>query len=405
MRRSNNKVRITAQLINAANGFSIWSQDYDLNVSDIVTSQTDIARAVARQLKVQLLGDEAARIATGGTHESEAHDAYLRGLHAVNLRTRQGFALGIAEFGRATAIDPNYALAYAGLARAYSLVQIFGGGTAAQTMPEARDAALRALQLDESLADAHTTLAFVKVHYEYDWAGALREFRRALQLDPGDAQTHFFYSNSWLSPRGRHDEAVAEILRAASLDPLSIPIRAFVGRTYLWARRYGAALAAFREAEQLNPNVAIVQERLAHLYTYTGEYDKAIAAETRARVLAGEAAASASAKEAALRAALVKDGPPGYWRVVLGFSKSADNPPEAYSTSFGRAVVLARLGERGEALAALEQAYTERQLALTEIAVEPAFDGLRSDPHFTALLHRIGLLEPAGTAAAAAPAH
>jgi len=391
VRRSNDKVRITAQLINAVNGFSIWSQDYDLNVNNIVTLQTDIAKAVAQQLQVQLLGDEAARIETGGTSHSEAHDAYLRGLHAVNLRSREGFSLGIAEFGRATVLDPNYALAYAGLARAYGLAQVFGGGTATQTMPKARDAALRALQLDELLADAHTMLAFVKVHYEYDWAGALREFRRALQLNPGDAQTHFFYSNSWLSPRGQHDEAIAEVLRAASLDPLSIPIQAFVGRTYTWARRYSDALAAFRKAEQLNPNVAIVEERLAHLYTYTGEYDKAIVVETKARVLAGEAPTAALTKEGELRAALTKDGPSGYWRVVLGFSKSADNPPEAYSTAYGRAIVLARLGQRAEALAALEQAYTERQLALTEIGVEPAFDGLRADPHFSDLLHRVGL--------------
>src|SRR5580658_6037612 len=393
VRRSNNKVRITAQLINAVNGFSIWSQDYDRDLNNILAEQTDIAKAVARQLQVQLLGDEAARIERGGTHQTEAHDAYLRGLHALNLRTKEASSQSIAEFSRATVIDPDYALAWAALARAYSLAQIFGGGTAAQTMPKARSAALRALQLDDSLGDAHATLAFVQVHYDYDWAGAQREFRRALQLDPNSAQAHFFYSNSWLSPRGRHDEAIAEMRVAAKLDPLSVGIQAFVGRTYTWARRYDEALAAFQHAEQLNPNVAIVQERLAHLYTYTAEYPKAIAAETRARVLSGEAVETTLGKERELRAALAKDGPPGYWRVVLSFSQSADNPPEAYSTNYGRAVVFARLGESEQALAALEQAYAERQLALTEMGVEPAFDALRSHPHFSELLRRVGLAQ------------
>ena len=396
VRRSNNKVRITAQLINAVNGFSIWSQDYDRDLNNIVAVQTDIARAVAQQLQVQLLGDEAARIERGGTRQTEAHDAYLRGLHSLNLRTKEASNLSIAEFSRATVIDPNYALAYAALARAYSLAQVFGGGTAAQTMPKARNAALRALELDDSLGEAHATLAFVKVHYEYDWAGAEREFRRALQLDPSSAHAHFFYSNSWLSTRGQHDEAIAEMLLAAKLDPLSIAIQAFVGRTYIWARRYAEALAAFQHAEQLNPNVAIVQERLAHLYTYTGEYEKAIGAETRARVLSGEAVETALSKEGELRAALARDGPPGYWRVVLSFSQSPDNPPEAYSTNYGRAIVFARLGESEQALAALEKAYAERQLALTEMGVEPAFDALRSHPHFSDLLRRVGLLQVGG---------
>ncbi len=351
-----------------------------------------MASGIAAKIRLTLSPEMQNRVSSAPTLNANAHEAYLLGLQALNLRTNDGSGTSIAEFSRAIEIDPNYAPAYAALARAYSLSQLFRGGRPLETMPRALDAALRALQLDDSLADAHTTLAFVRAHYQYDWAAAEREFRRALELNPSDAQTHFFYSNSYLSPFARHVEAIAEMRTAVELDPLSVPIQAFMGRSYLWARRYDEALAELQKAQQMNPNSALIEERLAHLYTYTGAYDKAIEAETRARVFSGETAENASSVGASLRKALAEGGPRGYWKAVLRLSQSDNNPPESYSTSYGRAIVFARLGEHEKAIAELVTAYDERQLAMTEIAVEPAFDALRADPEFSALVNRVGLL-------------
>jgi len=178
---------------------------------------------------------------------------------------------------------------------------------------------------------------------------------------------------------------------AVELDPLSLPTQSFLGRTYLWARRYDEALAQFQKANRMDPNFAINLERLAHLFTYTGRFGDAIDEETRARMLAGEEPKAALAKADALRTALATHGPRGYWEKVLELSAEQDNPPESYAGSYGLAILCTRLAENQKAIECLERAYTERQLALTEIGIEPAFDGLRSEPRFAALVRRLGL--------------
>jgi tetratricopeptide (TPR) repeat protein len=179
--------------------------------------------------------------------------------------------------------------------------------------------------------------------------------------------------------------------KATELDPLSLPIQSFAGHAYFWARRYDEALAQYRTANKMDPNFAINHERLAHLYTYVGKFEQAIDEETKARMLAGEDPKAALAKADALRAALAAHGPRGYWEKLLELSAAKENPPEAYIASYGLAILYARLGEKEKALDCLEQAYTERQLAMTEIGIEPAFDQLRSEPRFAALLGRVGL--------------
>jgi len=258
-------------------------------------------------------------------------------------------------------------------------------------MPKAREAVLRALTLNDSLAEAHTTLAFLRAHFEYDWPAAEQEFGRALDLNPSDAYAHFFYSNSYLSPFGRHDDAISEMKKAIELDPLSVVIQSFFGRTYLWARRYDEALAELRKAGQMDPNFAINHERLAHLYTYLQEYDDAIEEETKARMLAGEDPKNVLLKQNELKSALDARGPRGYWETLLKFSKGKQNPPEAYTGNYGLAIIYARLGERDNCMDGLEQACVERQLAMTEIGIEPALDPLRSEPRFRELLRQVGL--------------
>jgi len=391
VRRANDRVRVTAQLIQSSDQTHLWAASYDRDLSDFLKLQSEVALTIASKIQLTLSEQVEARLAGTLTVNPEAHEAYLRGLEAWNLRTREGFQRGIVEFNRAIVIDPNYALAYVGLARAYSLVSITGGATPLEAMPKAREAALRAVALDDSLADGHTVLAFVKAEFEYDRPAAEREYQRALELNPSDAYAHFFYSNSYLSPLGRHKEAIAEMKVAIELDPFSAPIQSFLGRSFLWARRYDEALAQLRKCDALFPEFVINHERLAHLYTYAGRFEDAIAEETKARLLSGEDPKAVAMKEEALRRTLTANGPHAYWEKVLQFSQMKENPPEAYATAYGVALIYARLGEKQKALESLERAYAERQLAMTEIGVEPAFDGLRFDPRFADLLRKVGL--------------
>lgn len=393
VRRDGERVRVTAQLIQASDQTHLWAGSFDRELGDVVKLQNEVALAIADKIELTLSHDERARLAEAPAVNPEAHLAYLRALQVWDWRTKQGAERSIAELQRAISLDPNYALAYAGLARVYSLAPITGVLSGEEAMPKAREAASRAIALDDSLAEGHTALAFVKAHYEYDWAGAQREYLRALELNPNDAYAHLFYSNSYLSPLGRHDEAIGEMKKAIELDPFSSPVQSFLGRTYLWARRYDDALAQGQKCNQMFPEFAVNHERLAHLYTYTGKFQEAIAEDTKARLLAGEDSESVSKKENSLRQALKSGGPHGYWQQLLEFAQTADNPPEAYTSSYGLAIVYTRLGEKEKAIQSLEKAYEERVLAMTEIGVEPALDPLRSDPRFQSLLRRVHLVQ------------
>lgn len=391
VRGSTERVRVAAQLIASNDQTHLWAASFDRDASDILRLQGEVARAIADKIQLTLSKQTVTRLTRAPSLNPQAHEAYLEGLQAENLRTRPGFEQAIAEFRRALTLEPNYAVAYAALARTYSLATVVGMGSPAEMMRQARDAAVKALQIDDSVASAHTTLGFAQAHTEFAWATAEREFQRGIELNPSDAYGHFFYSNSFLSPFGRHDQAIAEMKTAIHLDPLSPPIDSFLGRTYLWARRYDDALAHLRKSAQRFPNFALNHVRLAHLYTYLGRFDDAIAEETKARLLSGQDAREALNQEDALRTAFASRGQRGYWEKLLEFSQTGFNAPEAYNSSYGIALLYARLGENDRALDSLERAYTERQLPMTEIAVEPALDPLRSDVRFLALLRRVGI--------------
>jgi TolB-like protein/DNA-binding winged helix-turn-helix (wHTH) protein len=393
VRSASQRVRVTAELIAARDQTQLWADSFDRDSSDILRLQAEVARAVADKIQLTLSKQASSRLTRTRSLSPAAHDAYLQGLEAQSLRTRESFKLAIAEFNRATALEPDYALAYAELARTYSLGTVVGLGPPAEMMREARNAALKALEIDDSIAAAHTTLGFIHAHFEYDWAAAEREYRRGIALNPSDANGHLFYSNSLLSPQGRHDEAIAEMKIAMQLDPLSAPIDSFLGRTLLWARRYDEALAHLQKSVQRFPNFVLNHMRLGHLYTYMSRFGDAITEDTKARVLYGQDVHEAVNQENALRAALAQGGPHGYWLQVLALAQTGFEAPEGYGSSYGTAMLWARLGDSERAVNLLERAYSERQLAMTEIAIEPAFDSLRSSDRFRALLRRVGVGE------------
>ena len=391
VRGASDRVRVTAQLIVVKDQTHIWAQSFDRESSDILKLQSEVARAIADKIQLTLSAQAAARLTQALSVNPQAHEAYLEGLEAENLRTKPAYERAVAAFNRAIALDPRYALAYAELARTYSLGTVVGPGIPSDLMSKARTAATKALEIDDSTVAAHTTMGFIHAHFDFDWAGAEREFRRAIELNPSDAYSHLFYSNSLLSPLGRHDEAIAEMKIAIRLDPLSAPVDSFLGRTYLWARRYNDALAQLQRSVQRFPNFALAYVRLAHLYTYINRFNDAIAEETRARLLSGQDTRDAIKQEDALRSALAARGQRGYWEKVLEFSQSGGNAPESYTSSYGTAILYSRLGDNDKALESLEQAYTERQVAMTEIGIEPALDPLRADIRFRGLLSRVGL--------------
>jgi TolB-like protein/DNA-binding winged helix-turn-helix (wHTH) protein/Tfp pilus assembly protein PilF len=392
VRQSNGRVRVTAQLIQTSDQTHLWADSFERDLNDILRLQTDVARAIATKIQVALSQQVEARLSRTLTVNPEAYEAYLRGLQAWNLRTKGGFERSIVEFNEAIKRDPNYAPAYVGLARSYSVAPIFGVSTASEMMPKARDVAKRALAMDDSVAEAHTTLAFVQAHYEYDWPTSEREYLRAIEVNPSDAYAHFFYSNSYLSPLAQHNAAMAEMKKAIDLDPFSVPIQSFAGLTYMLARRYDEALAQFQKANQMNPTFALNHQRLARYYMCVGKFDDAIREGTNARLLAGEDAKTVVMKEETLQKALTAGGPRGYWEKLLELSQMKENPPEGFATSYGLARIYAQLGENEKALQSLEKAYEEREIPLTEIGVEPALDPLRSNSRFQSLVRRMGLM-------------
>lgn len=387
VRRSGNQVRVTAQLIQAKDQTHLWAQDYDRRMSDVLQIQTSIAAAIAGEIRLTL----PAAKAPPAPVNADAYESYLRGMQDLEQRTQPGLRSAIAELTQAISLDPQYAAAWAELSRTYSLSPVFGILPAREAMPKARDAAERAISLDERSPVAHCTLAFVMAHFDFDWPGAEREFQRAIALNPSDPYSHLFYSNSFLSPKARHDQAIAEMKTAVALDPLSFPVQSFLGRTLLWAGHFDEALSQFAKANRISPNSALGHVRLAHTYSSIARYQDAIAEEEKARILTGETPEAAVAKGRQLRDSFKQRGARGYWEQQLKLMQLHDNVPESYTGSYGLAVLYTQLADPEKAMTALNQAFTERDLRLTEIAIEPLFNPLHTDPSFNDFETRLGL--------------
>ena len=269
--RSGDRVRITAQLIRTATDRHIWAEAYDGDLKDVLSLQARVAEAITNQVKLNLSAEESGRLRSAPTVNPEAFDLYLRGRYAWNQRNVEGFNKAIQYFNQAIEKDPNFALAYSGLADCHTLLALYGEGVTSMT--DAKAAAEKALQLDGTLAEAHTSLAAVKVLHDWDWQGAEQEFHRAIELNPNFAQAHHWYGNLLLGPKGRHEEAIAELQRAQELDPLSPIIKADAGFGYFLAGRYDLALQAYQKVLAANPNFVPVHFYLSKYYLQTGQYD------------------------------------------------------------------------------------------------------------------------------------
>jgi TolB-like protein len=385
VQKVNDQVRVNVQLINALHDAHLWGDIYDRKLTDIFAVESDIATTIADTLQAKLTGAEESLIAKHPTESAEAHELYLKGRFFWNKRTPENFQKAITYFQQAIEKDTSYALAYSGLADCYALLADYGADPPNETMPKAKAAALKALQIDPNLAEAHASLAQILRDYDWDYAGALREIDRAIQLNPNYATAHQWRAES-LSPLERHEEAITEAKRALELDPLSSIINRILGEMYFHARRYDEAIAQFRKTIEIEPNFPSAHLMLGRGYGAKGQYSEAVAEFVKMTELVGMGEASREMHDA-----YANGGWNGYLRYVA--ENGTTKTTAGYRKAYGVAASFAELGEKDEAFAWLEKAYQQREYELTLLRVSPEIDNLRSDPRFTDLLRRVGLAQ------------
>ena len=384
----NDRLLITAELVDVENNHRLWGGQYDRKMSDVLALQSEISREISAQLRFTLTGDQEKRVTKHFTENTEAYQAYLKGRYYWNKRTGDDLKKAIEFFNQAIAKDPSYALAYAGLADCYIVIPNYAEVSAQDAYTKAKNAALKALELDDSLAEAHTSLGGIRSDYEWDFAGAEKELKRAIELNPNYATGHHWYAQ-YLSAMGRHQEAIAEIKRAQELDPLSLIITYVVGDTYLKARQYDRAIEQFRKTIEMDKTFARAHRYLGNAYVEKGMYDEAITEFQTADALTGTDPEKVASKAKALRDAYAAAGPQGFWNKQLDILKQ--DSEHASVSPYSIASVYARLGDLNQTVTWLEKAYHDHDEYLVYLKIDPQFDRFRSDPHIIDLMRRIGL--------------
>jgi TolB-like protein/DNA-binding winged helix-turn-helix (wHTH) protein/Flp pilus assembly protein TadD len=382
--RSGDQVRITAQLIDASTDKHLWSQSYEGELRDTLALQDRVARAIADQIRVKLTPREQAALKSVKVVNPEAYQSYLKGRYFWNKRTADGLRVALAYFNQAVEEDPNYAQAYSGLADTYALLGDwqYAVMTPKEANPKAKAAALKAVELDSALAEAHNSLAFVLDGYDWDLNGGGKEFRRAIELNPGYATAHHWYA--WhLGLLGQYDEAIAEMKKAQSLDPLSLIINADLAELLVLAHSYDEAIGQSRKTIEMDPNFGMAHNQLGQAYLQKQMYKEAIAELQKAVQLSGGSPTCI----ANLARAYALSGQRSETVDLLGELKTRSTP--GYSHASEIAAIYVSLGDRDEAMNWLEKGYGER--FNPGVLIRPGFDPLRSDPRFQNLVHRVGL--------------
>jgi TolB-like protein/DNA-binding winged helix-turn-helix (wHTH) protein/Tfp pilus assembly protein PilF len=373
VQRSGGRVRVTAQLIHAATDAHLWAREYERDLLDVLKLQGEVARAVADEIRIQVTDEERARLASARSINPQAHEAYLQGRYHSGKGDEQGWKQAIEYFERAIQLDADYAAAYAGLSDAWQYRGVFGASFKQVESP-LRAAALKAVELDDQLAEAHISLGNIKQYYDWDWVGAEQEFRRAIELDPGSLIAHISYGHL-LMHLGRHNEAINEGRIALQLDPLSSATQGSLGRFLYRAQKYEEALLHLMRAVELEPRSVGANFRLGDVYAQLGRYDEAIAAFERIR----ETMPQGGDFQAGIARVYALMGRKREARQMISRLKA--NP-------YVIAAVYATLGDKDEAFRILEKAVEERQL-LAALKVDPPFENLHSDPRWKVLLRRM----------------
>jgi TolB-like protein/Flp pilus assembly protein TadD len=382
VQKAGDSVRVNVKLIQAASDSHLWADTYDRKLTDIFAVESEIAKAVADTLQAKLTGSELHAIAARPTENTEAHQLYLKGRFFWNKRTGNDLKKSVDYFNQAIAADPKYALAYVGLADAYVVVPLYGGGAPRDSYPQAKAAAKKALEFDDALGEAYTSLARVLCAYDFDFSQGTREFQRAIELNPNYATAHQWYGSNLLC-LGRFNEAIAELKRAIELDPLSLVINTDLGNAYIYARRYDEAIEQLRKTLEMDPGFYYAHWNLGSALAAKGALDAAIAEYQKARALNDDPRLLAL-----LAYAYGFSGNKAEAMKIL--DQLAALSKQRYVSAFNFALVYLGLGEKNQTLYFLEKTYEDRDsYSIAFIKVQPFFDPLRSDPRFEALVEKI----------------
>jgi tetratricopeptide (TPR) repeat protein len=377
---------LSLELVDTKTGNQIWGEQYNRKFTDIVSLQNEIAREVSNKLRQKLSGADEQKLAKNYPISSEAYELYLQGLYHWNKRTNESVGKATEYFQRAIEKDPNYALAYIGLASSYIVMPIL---PPRESYPKAKAAALKALEIDESLGEAHAVLANVSFYYEYNWENAEREYKRAIELSPNYPTLHHWYGDS-LAFVGRFDESFAEYKRALELDQLSFAISTDLGLVYYRARQYDRSIEHLKKLRDLDPNYVRTHDYLAIVYEEKGMFEEALAEKEKSSMLQGKDMEKIIKVNSAIRNAIKESGAKGYWQKLLDVSKEqAQKGNTVYPIDI--AIFYAKLNERDQAFVWLEKAFEERLSDMVMLKVSPEWDNIRSDPRFTDLIQRVGL--------------
>jgi TolB-like protein/Tfp pilus assembly protein PilF len=374
---------VGAELVDVADGSQLWGEHYNRKFADIFQVQEEIAQEITRKLQLRLSGDQKKKLTKRSTDNIEAYQLYLQGRYYWSRRTSEGIKGGIHYFKQAIAIDPNYALAFAGLADCYIMSGFYDHLPPADAFPEAKKAALEALELDPALAEAHISLAAIRTFYEWDWFDAERDFKQGIRLNNNSVKAHHWYACS-LTLQGRFEDGFGQMKLAQELEPFSLIIIRDVGRHYYFLRQYDQAIEQCRKTLEIDPGFFLAYFYLIPAYEQKGMFEEAIKELQKAIELSGGSASMT---------ALV-----GHVHAVSGQRDKAlevlkelkEKSEREYVPSYYFVLVYLGLDEKDQAFKWLKRAYKERSTHLVWLKVDPIFDGLRSDPRFTDLIRRIG---------------
>jgi len=384
-----NDLTVSAELVDAREDKQLWGERYTRKLADIHSVQQEIATAISANLRLRLTSEQKTRLAKPSSTNADAYQLYLKGRYHANKATAEGLRKGTEYFRQAIEKDPSYALAYAGLADSYnglgsSLVYM----PPSETLPQAKVAALKALELDDTLAEAHAALGYAQWFYDWDWPSAEREFKRAIDLNPNSAIVHQRYSECLIT-RSRFAESVAEGERAQELDPLSSQVAGWLGYIYLAAHRYDESIAQLRKALDLDPNVAWIRMVLAWDYVIKRNFAQALAEFDKMTI---QDRAVTPENQNVIQGLGWVYGMSGRRDDALKVAEKLKRlSMHAYVDFYCIATIYAGLGERDEAFRWLEKGYEERSASMPFLATDPIWYGLRSDPRYADLLRRIGL--------------
>ena len=384
VRTAGNRIRITTQLVNAADGYHLWSERYDREMGDVFAIQDEIARAIVNTLKVKLLGERDAPLVKEATKNVEAYTHYLKGRYHWNKRTQAELLKGINHFDAAVDEDGTFALAYAGLADSHNILGFYDFAPPREAFPRAKAAALKALEMDEGLAEAHAALAYELLYYDWDFVKAEQSLLRAMELNPSYAIAPHYHGN-YLVAMGDFNEADSAFRRARKLDPLSLIIIAASGWAMYHARRHEEAVALLRGAIELNPDFFLAHLWLAWTLSQMQRFDEATAEAERARALSNDAPIAISALGQAYALSGARK------RAAAVLEQMHGKAGERYVSPYYVAGVHAALKDRAAALEWLERAFEERSHSLVFLKVDPVMEPLRGEPEFAALVERVGL--------------